>query len=89
MTYAELAEARRIDRHSAVKLVVRHRWRRQKDNRGVLRIFVPAEWATPRGTDRGTDEGTDKGADVGTDNARAINALEAAVTPASVSALMR
>ena len=61
LTYTELAAIRRIDRHSAVKLVVRHRWRRQKDNHGVLRILVPTEWAVSR--DRGTDSATDKGTD--------------------------
>jgi hypothetical protein len=51
LTYSELADIRRIDRHSAVKLVMRRRWRRQKDNRGVLRILVPPEWALSK--DRG------------------------------------
>ena len=41
LTYSELAKIRRIDRHSAVKLVMRHGWRRQKDTRGALRILVP------------------------------------------------
>jgi hypothetical protein len=45
LTDSELAEIRRIDRHSAVKLVMRHGWRRQKDARGALRILVPPEWA--------------------------------------------
>jgi hypothetical protein len=65
LTYGELAEIRGIDRHSAVKLVARHRWRRQKDNRGTLRILVPPDWAV--GRDRGTDKGTDQGMDTGTD----------------------
>jgi Alanine-zipper, major outer membrane lipoprotein len=84
LTYSELAESRRIDRHSAVKLVTRHRWRRQKDNRGMLRILVPPEWLTSRGadtgTDKGTDIGTDKVTDMGTDMSRVIITLQAAVT---------
>jgi hypothetical protein len=81
LTYGELARIRGIDRHSAVKLVTRHRWRRQKDNRGVLRILVPAEWAVSRdkGTDEAADKGTDTGTDEGTDIARAISALQEAV----------
>jgi hypothetical protein len=85
LTYNELAEIRRIDRHSAVKLVMRHGWRRQKDNRGALRILVPSEWALSK--DKGTDrKGPDSnlvpgiGTDTGTDISRAIIALETAVT---------
>jgi hypothetical protein len=82
LTYAELAAIRRIDRHSAVKLVIRHGWRRQKDNRGVLRIFVPSDWAkgTDKGTDKTPDMGTDGSTDAGTDMSSAISALEASVS---------
>ena len=89
LTYGELASIRRIDRHSAVKLVTRHRWRRQKDNRDVLRIFVPTEWAmskdrgTDQATDMGTDTGTDAGTDAGTDIVRAIDALQTALAAAN------
>ena len=41
MTYAELADARGIDRQSARKLANRTHWRRQKDNHGVVRVYVP------------------------------------------------
>ena len=85
LTYSELATIRRIDRHSAVKLVIRHRWRRQRDNRGTLRIFVPLDWAVSRDkgtdstTDTGTDEGTDKGTDKGIDLAEYVAAYRAAM----------
>jgi hypothetical protein len=75
LTYGELADLRRIDRHSAVKLVTRHHWRKQRDNHGKLRILVPPEW--DKGTDRGTDIGTDMGAmgtDIATDTVADINA---------------
>ena len=85
LTYAELAEVRGIDRHSAVKLVTRHRWRRQKDNRGVLRILVPSEWAAPK--DKGTNRGTDQGTDMGSDMSRVVNALEASVSSLTERAL--
>jgi hypothetical protein len=64
LTYVELATLRRIDRHSAVKLVGRHGWRRQKDNQGTLRIFVPSDWAKApnKGTDSATNTGTERGA---------------------------
>jgi hypothetical protein len=47
MTYAELATARQITTPSAVKLVLRRRWRRQKDNHGTMRALVPPEWCEP------------------------------------------
>jgi len=43
LSYAELANLRGIDHHSARRLVSRQRWRRQKDNHGVVRIYVPPE----------------------------------------------
>jgi dynactin complex subunit len=44
MTYAELAEKLGIKEPSAKRLVRRHRaWRRQADNQGSVRIFVPLE----------------------------------------------
>jgi len=47
MSYAELADVRRITPASAIKLVVRRGWRRQKDNHGVTRALVPPEWSVP------------------------------------------
>lgn len=47
MTYAELATARHITTSSAIKLVVRRRWRRQKDNHGTMRALVPPECCEP------------------------------------------
>ena len=69
LTHAELAALRCISTASAIKLALRHRWRKQKDNRGTLRCLVPPEWAT----------GKDKGADDGADTSAAINALQAAM----------
>lgn len=70
MTYTELAELRRIDKPSAVKLAIRRKWRRQKNNRGQMQVFVPADWIAP---------GRDKSVDTGADLSRVISALEAAV----------
>lgn len=82
LTYSELAAIRRIDRHSAVKLAIRHRWRRQKDNHGQLRILVPHEWAAPkdRGMATSVPASVPTGTDTGTDIARISNAFDAALT---------
>jgi hypothetical protein len=85
LTYRELAESRQIDRHSAVKLVLKHGWRRQRDNRNVLRVLVPVEWMAPRakgmpsGTDRAMPQGMPQAMPEGTDFSRAISALEGAL----------
>lgn len=47
MTYAEIAVLRRISKASAERLVRRHRWRRQADNRGYVRAYVPLDWCNP------------------------------------------
>jgi hypothetical protein len=41
MTFEELAKARGISKLSAAALVRRHRWRRQRDNRGRVIALVP------------------------------------------------
>jgi hypothetical protein len=40
MTFAELSEMRRISKASAIKLVRRHGWRRQRDNQGHVRALA-------------------------------------------------
>jgi hypothetical protein len=73
MTHGELAEARGIDRTSAVKLVLRNKWRKQKDNHGIVRALVPFDQA------RRKDMGADMGAAPGADLSRVVSALESAV----------
>jgi chromosome condensin MukBEF ATPase and DNA-binding subunit MukB len=75
MTHAELAQARGISTASAIKLALRHRWRKQKDNRGTLRCYVPSEFTNPN-----RDTGAVTTADGGVDASAAIAALQAAVT---------
>ena len=70
MTYAELAEARRITTSSAIKLVGRHGWRRQKDNHGTMRALVPPDWWEPARGGNGDADAHVK---------EAIDALEASV----------
>ena len=49
LTYAELAEIRRVDKPSAVKLAIRRHWPRRKNNHGTMQVCVPAEWLIPFG----------------------------------------
>ena len=58
MTYAEIAESRRISVSSAERLVRRRHWRRQVGNDGVVRILVPLDDAQDRGqrADSGKDQ---------------------------------
>jgi hypothetical protein len=44
MTFAELAAVRGISKDSAITLVRRHRWRRQRDNQGHVIALVPLTW---------------------------------------------
>jgi chromosome segregation ATPase len=69
MSYGELAAVRGIDRTSALKLALRHKWRKQTDNRGTVRVLVPTDWAAP----------ADKRAAAGAEMSTAITALEAAI----------
>ena len=58
MTFAELGAVRGISKASAIKLVRRHGWRRQRDNQGHVRALVPLTWAEREGDgepDRGRD----------------------------------
>ena len=54
LTHRQLAEIRGISSASAIKLALRHGWRKQKDNRGTLRCLVPPEWINPKGADKQT-----------------------------------
>jgi len=85
LTYDELAEARGIDRQSARRMANRSRWRRQKDNHGVVRVYVPLAQAIRQRRQRdvpagiSTDKPADMSAGTSADIRQAIGALEAAV----------
>jgi hypothetical protein len=49
MTFAELAKVRGISKASAIKLIRRHGWRRQRDNQGHVRALVPLPWTQSDG----------------------------------------
>ena len=78
VSFEELAKARGVTKPSAIKLVRRHGWRRQRDNQGHIRALVPAAWITPEET-REPDSTGDGPADRATDNSRIINVLQTAV----------
>ena len=82
LTYPELAAVRGIDKPSAIRLATRKKWRRQRDNRRVVRVLVPPEWLSRRyqsmdllmeQQDRDMDLSSDR-----TDFAAALAAVEAA-----------
>jgi len=71
MTYAELAEARHIDKPSALKQALRHpSWPRRKNNAGQMQVCVPLDWAEPK------DRYTPPSIDPSTDLSRGISAFE-------------
>jgi hypothetical protein len=78
LSYAEIAAARGINKLSAERLVRRHRWRRQPDNQGGVRIFVPLTWVESPAQLADTDQ-ADSGPDVKPDIEEAVAALEAAL----------
>jgi hypothetical protein len=69
MTYADLAASRGISRASAGRLVRWHKWRKQADNHGVVRVLVPRDLTV-----------SDIGADGVSDIARDIAALRVDVS---------
>jgi hypothetical protein len=77
MTFAELAEGRRISKASAIKLVRRHGWRRQRDNKGNVIALVPLTWAQDT-SQRERDGPRDNQPDDTADSSQAIVLLEAA-----------
>jgi hypothetical protein len=70
VTLAELAEFRRITKLSAARLVRRHRWRRQTDNQGRVRVLAPPDAIEAR---------PDSPADSPADIFAVIRPLEAAI----------
>jgi hypothetical protein len=79
MTYAELGHARGISTASATRLAFRRKWRRQGDNEKTARVAVPIGETMPK-TDKPAMIGVMSGVMSGDDIARAIVALENALT---------
>ena len=59
VSYSELAQRRGIDRDSASRLAVRHRWRRRKGNDGRAHVLVPADYLNPAAVDSPPDSPPD------------------------------
>ena len=78
VTYAELAEARGIDKASAIRLTLRRKWQRQKDNRGIVRVMVPADDLRPSG-DAPNGISADMSHEPSIDTERLVGALEARI----------
>jgi hypothetical protein len=78
VSFEELAKARGVTKPSAIKLVRRHGWRRQRDNQGHVRALVPTAWLTPEETGEPDSTG-ESPADRTADISRTINVLQAAV----------
>jgi hypothetical protein len=74
LTHRQLAEIRGISTASAIKLALRHGWRKQRDNRGLVRCLVPPEWTSPR-SDMQANPSADERADVGADKSPEISLL--------------
>jgi chromosome segregation ATPase len=70
MTFAELSQSRGISKTSAMKLVSRHGWRRQKNNKGQVRALVPVAWVRAEDT---------KEPNSAADMSRAIRAFDSAI----------
>jgi hypothetical protein len=70
MTFAELSQSRGISKTSAMRLVSRHGWRRQKNNKGQVRALVPVGWVAADDT---------KEPNSTADMSRAIRAFDAAI----------
>jgi chromosome segregation ATPase len=77
MTYAELGLVRGISKESALKLALRRKWRKQPDNQGQVRVYVPLDWAGSR--DKRAAPGAEARADISMDVSTVIKPLEAAI----------
>jgi hypothetical protein len=84
ISYAELAEIRGTDKTSALKLALRQKWPRRKDNHGTMHVCVPSEWLGSWGNRRSDNTPHDMPSSTpnGVDISRAINTLEVALAAA-------
>ena len=55
ISYTELAEIRGTNKTSALKLALRKKWPRRKDNHGTMHVCVPPEWLGSWGNRRPSD----------------------------------
>jgi len=88
LSYAEIAHLRGISIASAKRLVLRHRWRRQTDNRNVVRILVPADTIAEAASraERSADTAEHVTPDVSHDIGRVMAALDATIAALTIRA---
>lgn len=90
LNYDQIAELRRIDRLSAIKLATRNGWQRRKGNTGQMHVLVPLAWLERsrgrrdkyRDIDRDSDRDIDSDKAGGGDNAAAFTAALDAIREA-------
>ena len=85
ISYTELAEMRGTDKTSALKLALRKKWPRRKDNHGTMHVCVPPEWLGAWGNRRppdNTPNNMPSSAPNGVDISRSISTLEMALASA-------
>jgi hypothetical protein len=81
ISYTELAEIRGTDKTSALKLALRKKWPRRKDNHGTMHVCVPPEWLGAWGNHRLPDN-MPSSVLSGVDISRSISTLEMALASA-------
>jgi outer membrane murein-binding lipoprotein Lpp len=78
MSYSELAELRRIDRPSVIRIARRHRWPKMNGNDGTVRVAVPRSFLeAKRQSSRDRPWGAPEGKPP--DEGRRLGALEAKI----------
>ena len=85
ISYTELAEIRGTDKTSALKLALRKKWPRRKDNHGTMHVCVPPEWLGSWGNRRppdNTPQDMPSSTPNGMDISRSISTLEMALASA-------
>ena len=81
ISYTELAKIRGTDKTSALKLALRKKWPRRKDNHGTMHVCVPLEWLGSWGNR--TPHDMPSSMPNGMDISRAVNTLEIALAAAN------
>lgn len=81
LSYLELGKLRGISKESSLKLALRRKRRKQADNEGTIRVFVPPRWIGRQ--DIGVDKRTDRKlgtVNISADTERMISSLGDALT---------
>jgi hypothetical protein len=82
LTYSEIAKARGVKRVAAIRLVQRHKWRKQPGNDGMTKVLVPVSMIQAVGRIPRDISGNDTGSVTG-DSTGYVAAFEAALAALS------